>query len=119
MAVVKKVQSRVVLPKKEETKEKEEVKKTSEVAVASNTDRVDRKEEAGKKGTRPKRVCAFCEGKNEPHYWDAAALRRYVSDRGRIMPRARVGCCAKHQRRVSQEIKRARHLAMIPFKVRI
>lgn len=42
-------------------------------------------------------------------------LRRYISDRGRIEPRRRTGTCAKHQRALAMAIKRARHLAMLPF----
>ncbi len=42
-------------------------------------------------------------------------LRRYISDRGKIEPRRRTGTCAKHQRALSMAIKRARHLAMLPF----
>lgn len=68
---------------------------------------------------RTKKVCQFCTAKIEPKYWDVNTLRRYLSDRGRIVSRSRFGTCAKHQRRVSQEIKRARHLALLPFTVRV
>lgn len=66
-----------------------------------------------------KKACPFCGGKNEPHYYDAAALRRFLSDRGRIQPRSRSGVCSKHQRRVTTEIKRARHLALLPFTIQL
>ncbi len=66
-------------------------------------------------GVRKKRVCQFCKSKSEPLYYDAGALRRFLSDRGRIYPRSRSGACAKHQRRISREIKRARLLALLPF----
>jgi small subunit ribosomal protein S18 len=64
----------------------------------------------------PKRkVCAFCADKVEDiSYRDPALLRRYISDRCKIMPRRRSGNCAKHQRALSQAIKRARHIALIP-----
>ena len=64
----------------------------------------------------PKRkVCAFCADKVEDiSYRDPALLRRYISDRCKIMPRRRSGNCAKHQRALAQAIKRARHIALIP-----
>jgi len=48
-------------------------------------------------------------------YKDIGLLARYVNERGRIMPRRRTGTCAKHQRELSRAIKRARHLALMPF----
>ncbi len=59
--------------------------------------------------------CQFCKDKTEPSYKDVAVLRRYLSERGKILPRVRSGACAKHQRRVGQSIKHARHLALLPF----
>lgn len=66
-----------------------------------------------------KKFCQFHDNKTEPRYWDAAALRRFLNDRGRIVPRTRTGTCAKHQRAVTREIKRARHLAILHFTARI
>jgi len=65
----------------------------------------------------PKRkVCAFCVAHVETiDYKDAAKLRRYISDRGKIETRGKTGTCAKHQRALAQAIKRARHLALLPF----
>jgi len=48
-------------------------------------------------------------------YKDASMLRRYLTDRGKIKPRRQTGTCAKHQRRLAVAIKRARHLALLPF----
>ncbi|MCL4397435.1 30S ribosomal protein S18 [Patescibacteria group bacterium] len=62
-----------------------------------------------------KKNCPFCKEEREPDYKDYNALRKYMSERGRILGRARTGICAKHQRRVDQQIKRARHLAYLPF----
>ena len=59
--------------------------------------------------------CPFCKEKREPHFKDVAVLSRYLSERGRIISRARTGICAKHQRQIAREIKRARHLALLPF----
>lgn len=68
---------------------------------------------------RAKKVCQFCSNKTEPHYFDMVALRRFINDRGRIVARARSGTCSKHQRRITKEIKRARHLALLPFTVKV
>ena len=66
---------------------------------------------------RPKRkVCAFCADKNlEIDYKNADKLRRYVSEKGKILPRRVSGNCAKHQRELTIAIKRARHIALLPF----
>ena len=75
----------------------------------------------GKRGDRrryiPKRkVCAFCVNKVDIiDYKNPSELRRYLSDRGRIEPRRRTGTCAKHQRSLATAIKRARHLALLPY----
>ncbi|OGO22242.1 MAG: 30S ribosomal protein S18 [Chloroflexi bacterium RBG_16_50_9] len=65
----------------------------------------------------PKRkVCAFCQDKVEKiDYKDTNLLRSYITDRGKITPRRKSGACAKHQRRLAMAIKRARHLAMLPY----
>ncbi|HEY42157.1 MAG TPA: 30S ribosomal protein S18 [Dehalococcoidia bacterium] len=63
-----------------------------------------------------RKVCFFCANKNETiDYKDADRLRSYVSDRGKIEPRRRTGICARHQRSLTVAIKRARHLAMLPY----
>ena len=63
-----------------------------------------------------RKVCSFCVGKVETiGYKDAGALGRYISDRGKIEPRRRTGTCAKHQRILARAIKRARHLALLPY----
>ena len=66
---------------------------------------------------RPKRkVCMFCVDKVENiDYKDTAKLRRYVSERGKIVPRRISGNCAKHQRQLTTAIKRARIIALLPF----
>ena len=63
-----------------------------------------------------RRVCAFCVEKvKHIDYKDIPRLRRYISDRAKIDPRRRTGTCAKHQRILANAIKRARHLALLPF----
>lgn len=61
------------------------------------------------------RNCPFCKGKTEPDYKEVDTLAKYMNDRGRILGKDRTGICAKHQRRVSNAIKRARHLALLPY----
>ncbi len=63
-----------------------------------------------------KKVCSFCVGKVENiDYKDVSALRRFISERAKIMPRRMTGVCSKHQRRLTIAIKRARHLALMPY----
>ena len=65
-------------------------------------------------GRRRRKVCAFCtEADAVIDYKDVATLKKYVSERGKILPRRITGTCAKHQRAVTGAIKRARHLALI------
>jgi small subunit ribosomal protein S18 len=69
----------------------------------------------GRFGSRRK-VCAWCVDKIDIiDYKDANKLRRYISDRGKIEPRRKTGTCARHQRRLTLSIKRARHLALLPY----
>ena len=75
-------------------------------------DKADRR--PNKKGR--KKVCAFCVEKVEKiDYKDAAKLRRYTSDRAKILPRRETGTCAYHQRELTTAIKRARMIALLPY----
>ena len=63
-----------------------------------------------------RRICFFCRDKIETiDYKDPVLLRPYISDRGKIAPRRKSGACAKHQRSLAVAIKRARHLALLPY----
>lgn len=64
---------------------------------------------------RRKKVCVFCGKDNTIDYKDVAKLRRYISERGKILPRRITGNCAKHQRALTVAIKRARHLSLMPY----
>ena len=64
---------------------------------------------------RRKKVCVFCGKDNVIYYKDTNKLKRYVSERGKILPRRITGNCAKHQRALTVAIKRARHLALMPY----
>ena len=78
------------------------------------------KEERVRKYRRPvskKKVCAFCLDKsNTIDYKDYAKLRRYITENGKILPRRQTGVCSTHQRELAQAIKRARIMALLPFK---
>ena len=77
----------------------------------------DEKESSTPRFRRPRRkVCYFCANKLEKlDYKDAGFLRKYVSDRGKILPRRASGNCAKHQRKLTTSIKRARTIALLPY----
>lgn len=63
-----------------------------------------------------KKVCVFCVEKvDEIDYKDVTRLKRFVSERSKILPRRVTGTCAKHQRELTTAIKRARHLALLPY----
>jgi small subunit ribosomal protein S18 len=70
----------------------------------------------GRKFTPRRKVCLFCVDKiDEVDYKDVNRLRRFLSDRGKIEPRRKTGTCATHQRSLNTALKRARHLALLPF----
>ena len=67
---------------------------------------------------RKRRICAFCVEKvTKIDYKQHDVLRRYLTEHGRIRPRRQTGTCAKHQRSLARAVKRARHLALLPFVV--
>ena len=67
-------------------------------------------------GRRKRKVCVFCGNKDSGiNYKDVNKLEKYVSERGKILPRRITGNCAKHQRALTVAIKRARHLALMPY----
>lgn len=70
-----------------------------------------------KKPVSKKKVCAFCLDKsNVIDYKDGNKLKRYITENGKILPRRQTGVCAKHQRELANAIKRARIMAILPFK---
>lgn len=68
-----------------------------------------------KKIRKSYKPCEFCKGKNEPNYKDLDSLKVGLSNKMRIIARVYSGLCLKHQRRLTREIKKARHMALIPF----
>ncbi len=66
-----------------------------------------------------KKVCIFCaKGIDEVDYKDIAKLSRFISEKGKILPRRVTGLCAKHQRQLSVAVKRAREMALLPYSKR-
>lgn len=103
----------------EEEKNIEETKPqtSEEEGMADKGARFERRG-TGRDGMRPmfrKKVCRFCQSKTEPDYKNPDQLRRFTSERGKILPARITGCCAKHQRKLTAEIKKARVLAYLPF----
>jgi small subunit ribosomal protein S18 len=73
-------------------------------------------DERGGRYVRKVRVCQFCAEKIKTvDYKQTDLIRRYITERGKIRPRRQTGACAKHQRMVTEAIKRARHMALVPF----
>ena len=71
---------------------------------------------ANPKTRRRRKVCQFCVDKvQQIDYKDTAKLRRYISERGKILPRRTTGTCAMHQRQLTEAIKRARQVALLPY----
>jgi len=67
-----------------------------------------------------RKVCEFCERKvTEVDYKDILTLKKFISERGKILPRRATGTCAKHQRKVTEAIKRARNVALLPYSANI
>ncbi len=67
-------------------------------------------------GFRKKKVCQFCADKNKTiDYKDVDTLKKYVTERGKILPKRVTGTCAVHQREVTRAIKRARIVALLPY----
>ena len=81
----------------------------------NKTDKADAPKRRSNGIRRRKKVCVFCGKDNTIDYKDTAKLKRYVSERGKILPRRITGNCAKHQRALTAAIKRARHVSLMPY----
>ena len=64
---------------------------------------------------KKKKICQMCAGKSVD-YKDVAIINKYINEKGKIMPRRMTGACAKHQRHIANQIKRARFMALLPYK---
>jgi len=65
-------------------------------------------------GRKKKKVCQMCLGKSVD-YKDVDIIRKYINEKGKILPRRVTGACAKHQRHIAREVKRARFMALVPY----
>lgn len=81
----------------------------------ANKDRDDK--EARPLRKKRKKVCIFCAEKILPDYKKLDMMRKFVSDRGKILTMRASGCCASHQRAVAREVKKARQIGLLPFTV--
>jgi small subunit ribosomal protein S18 len=98
----------------ETTEGQQQPAQSAEGGAPRRDERPRRRGGGGRFGRR--RVCSFCVDKVEYiDYKDPSRLRRYISDRGKIEPRRKTGTCARHQRMLTLALKRARHLALLPF----
>jgi small subunit ribosomal protein S18 len=89
---------------------------SDEVRGSRNEEEEVEGDERGGRYVRKVRVCQFCAEKIKAvDYKQTDLLRRYITERGKIRPRRQTGACAKHQRMVTEAIKRSRHMALIPF----
>jgi small subunit ribosomal protein S18 len=87
----------------------------SQMDSRDGDDRMGRGMKGGKTFFTKKKVCKFCIQKLKIDYKDADSLRRFITERGKILPRRITGTCAKHQRALAAAIKQARIIALLPF----
>ena len=80
-----------------------------------NDERPGRSNKGGGKAFFKKKVCKFCIQKLKIDYKEPDTLRRFITERGKILPRRITGTCAKHQRALALSIKQARTIALLPF----
>ena len=84
--------------------------------IMEKQEKVERTEGSFNKRRQKKRVCQFCADKTAViDYKDVAKLRKYLSERGKILPRRVTSTCAMHQRELTEAIKRARQIALLPY----
>lgn len=105
-------ENQVIEEKKEEMSQEAQME---QVTVENEGREDDRDGRAKGKTYFRKKVCRFCANKAKIDYKDADVLRRYMTERGKILPRRITGTCAKHQREVAKAIKRARSISLLPF----
>ncbi len=97
---------------KENIQNEEVVNQTEDVVSAKP---VQEKKKFFKHNKNKKKVCAFCEDKKPIDYKDVNRLKKFVTEKGKIIPSRQTGTCARHQRELTVAIKRARNIALLPF----
>lgn len=93
--------------------------KTTAVSVKETAVEEVEQTEESPKALRSKKACLFCQSKTNPMYTDMNVLRRFVTDRAKIVPKLKSNLCSKHQRAVTKQVKYARHLSLLPFTPKI
>ncbi len=114
MAIKKTIIRKVITPSSP-LRDIKKVEKIVEVAAVEVFEEPVVVQESESRTPRAKRVCLFCQKKITPTYTDLSVLRRFLTDRAKIVAKERSGVCSKHQRAVAKNIKYARHLALLPF----
>lgn len=89
------------------------VKKTIKKIEAETPVKI--KDEQEEQKVQKRRGCTYCETKIAPSYVDTATLKRFLSERGKILPKTYTRLCSKHHRAATRNIKYARHLSLLPF----
>ncbi len=93
-----------------------EVKATEQVSeVKTEVKPAERKKFFKQHNRNKKKVCVFCEDKNAKIDYKDARLKKFVTEKGKIIPSRQTGTCARHQRELTVAIKRARNIALLPF----
>ena len=105
-------ENQVIEEKQEEMSQEAQME---QVAVENEGREDDRDGRAKGKTYFRKKVCRFCANKAKIDYKDADGLRRFTTERGKILPRRITGTCAKHQKELARAIKRARSICLLPF----
>jgi len=96
--------------------EKNEIVVEEETTATERNDAAPQRMSQRPNRNRRKKVCAFCaDNIDDIDYKDTVRLRKFVSERAKILPRRISGTCAKHQRQLTTAIKRARHVALLPY----
>lgn len=86
------------------------------MVAPSRRDRKDNSQRRKKRVFHRRKVCRFCADTSiDINYKDPKSLRYFITERGKIIPRRLSGCCAKHQRTLTREIKKARTIAFLPY----
>ena len=86
------------------------------MVAPSRSNRRDNRQRRKRRVYHRRKVCRFCADTSlEINYKDPKSLRYFITERGKIIPRRLSGCCAKHQRTLTHEIKRARTIAFLPY----
>lgn len=100
----------------EEVVVEQPVQEATEASAEAPAARAERRPAPRANNRRRRKVCMFCEDKiDHIDYKDTVRLKKYVSERGKILPRRISGACAKHQRQLTTAIKRARVVALMPY----